>query len=169
MQYKNVYAVSEESSAPVSLSTSSKIWTQNNVVYVTADATIGEVVNLMRQHHIGDVVVVEKNEMGTKPIGIVTDRDILLKTYSSKRNYADLDVIHVMSPFLATAHIDDDVFKMIGQMNEEGVSRLPLVDNGGYLCGIVTAKKLYQHLLGSLIGLAGISDQQRSNERVMKH
>jgi CBS domain-containing protein len=136
---------------------------------VTPETSLAEVVNLMRQHHIGDVVVVEKAEAGSKPIGIVTDRDILLKTFSNTGNHPDLEVADVMSPFLTTAKPDDDVFKMLGLMAEEGISRLPIVDNAGLLCGIVTAKKLGQHLVGGLNDLAGLSDQQRSNEKVMKH
>jgi CBS domain-containing protein len=167
MQYKNEFwnSMARQSVSP----DSARVLAKAEVVTATQETSLAEIVNLMRQHHIGDVVVVEKSGAGEKPIGIVTDRDILLKTFSHTGNHGDLEVADVMSPFLTVAKVDDDVFKMIGVMAEEGICRLPIVDHAGMLCGIVTAKKLLQHCIGGLNDLAGLSDQQRSNERVMKH
>jgi len=167
MQYKN--EVFNNIPFKAESPNTAKVVGRHDVVTVTQDTSLGEVVNLMRQHHIGDVVIVEKMDAGGKPIGIVTDRDILLKTFSNTGNHADLEVADVMSPFITVAKIDDDVFRMISIMAEEGITRLPIVDHAGLLCGIVTAKKLFQHLVGSFNDLSGLSDQQRSNERVMKH
>jgi CBS domain-containing protein len=54
------------------------------VICCEADTTISEVAALMRRHHVGDVIVVEDNEGKRVPIGIVTDRDIVIETIALK-------------------------------------------------------------------------------------
>ena len=91
---------------------------------------------LMRKHHVGDVIVVDRVDGEARPAGIVTDRDILLKAFSGTGAHVELEVADVMSPFITVAKPEDDVFRMISIMAEEGISRLPVVDHAGLLCGL---------------------------------
>ncbi len=50
------------------------------VVCCEADASIPAVAALMRKHHVGDVVVIERKDAERMPIGIITDRDIVIET-----------------------------------------------------------------------------------------
>jgi CBS domain-containing protein len=80
-----------------------------------------------------------------------------------------LTVSDIMSTHLATARIDEDVFSMIETMKTYGVSRLPLVDEHGSLCGIVTAKNLFQILSHGLNDLANLAERRRKTEQEIRH
>ena len=54
-----------------------------NVVCATRDTTVTEAANLMRQHHIGDVIIVETRAGKQVPVGIVTDRDIVVEVIAA--------------------------------------------------------------------------------------
>lgn len=108
---------------------------ETNVVSVTPEQTLPEVVKLMADHKIGDVIVVE----GDKPCGIVTDRDIALEAFGEHTgNIGQLTVADVMTTGLVTVKESDWLLDVIDTMAEAGVVRLPVVDDGGKLVGVIT-------------------------------
>lgn len=152
--------IEQEKSAPFRAVEISK----RGVISVVADASLAEAASLMREHHIGDLVVVEDRGGIKRPVGMITDRDILIETLPQNVNPEKLYVSDIMSRGLATASEHEDPFSMIQTMRDCGVTRLPVVDDQGQLCGIVTAKSLVKLLSEGLLDLASISRQQHLNE-----
>src|SRR5688572_19925320 len=108
---------------------------ETDVVSVTPEQTLSEVVKLMADHKIGDVIVVE----GQKPCGIVTDRDIALEAFGEHSgNINALTVADVMTTGLVTVKESDWLLDVIDTMSEAGVVRLPVVDDSGKLVGVIT-------------------------------
>ena len=140
-----------------------------NVICVHPDATLSEAAQIMRAHHIGDVIVVSEKGGKRLPVGIVTDRDITIETFGQDVRGDDLLVEDIMSDEIVCAKASDDVFSIICLMKETGVGRIPLVDDDGALVGIVTGKKLFQALLQGMQDLASVSDQQQRREQVLRH
>ena len=141
-----------------------------DIVCVRPDATLREAAELMRGNHIGDVIVAEK--MGPRqyrPIGILTDRDLAIEILGQGINGETLLVRDIMTDSLVTAGWRDDVFTLARTMRENGVGRLPVVDENGALVGILTSRKLCQLFLQGLTDLAGLTVQQQSNERILRH
>jgi CBS domain-containing protein len=139
-------------------------WEKGNVVSVSPRATLKEAVKLMKDQQVGDVLVIDQ-EAGRESLqGIITDRDIAL-CLAEDVDFQDLKVSDIMSTSVVTASQEDDFFKLVSLMNQQGVTRLPLLDNKGHVVGVVTAKNLLELLVKSLFEVTQISEQQQENER----
>ncbi len=71
------------------------------VVFVRRQTPVDEAARLMREHHVGDVVVVTDETGRRKPIGIVTDRDVVVEVVATGLDPAALNVEEIMVPDLA--------------------------------------------------------------------
>ena len=111
----------------------------HHVVTVFPDDSIRTAAELMRQHHVGDVVVAERSGEFFRPLGILTDRDIVVEVIAENIGLDEVLVRDTMSDRLVTAGEDDDLLATLMQMRENGVRRLPVVDDKGHLVGILTA------------------------------
>ena len=106
---------------------------KRQVVTATANATLAEVARLMRNQHVGTVVIVE----GRKPVGIVTDRDIVVQTVACGRDPCTLAAGEMMTPSPTVIPEDEDTAWTVKVMRDRGIRRLPVVDAAGALVGIV--------------------------------
>ncbi len=135
-----------------------------HVVSIHADASVLEAAHLMREKHVGDVVVVENDQHVCRPIGVLTDRDIVTLVMAEDISPENVRVGEVMAHNPKVINQFDDVFTAIERMSEAGVRRLPIVDDRGSLLGIVTADDLHQILSRMQNHLASISRQQIIHE-----
>ena len=117
------------------------------------DTPVLEVAALMREHHVGDLVVVDEQAGGKRPLGIVTDRDLVVEVLAKDVDVQAVTAGDIMSWELVHASKDAEVQDVIGIMRENGVRRLPLVDANGMLYGIVTVDDVIAWLADSLQGL----------------
>lgn len=117
-----------------------------NVVTVAHGTPLSDAAKLMRENHVGSVVVVGDGP-GRPPLGIVTDRDIVMEVVASGIDHRTLTCGDIMGEGLLTAGADDDAHHTLAVMRRRGIRRMPVVDRDGTLAGIVT--------LDDLIGLVG--------------
>ena len=103
-----------------------------NVRTATRDMSLGEVAALMRDGDMGAVPVVD----GGKLIGIVTDRDIVIRVIAEGKN-ADTPISEAMTTEMFTVAPDDFVFEAIRLMGDKQIRRIPVIDNNGSLAGII--------------------------------
>ncbi|KVL11259.1 CBS domain-containing protein [Burkholderia cepacia] len=113
-----------------------------DVATCPARTTVVEAAARMRDAHAGDLVVVHEQEGRRKPIGMVTDRDIVLAVVSPGAEADALFVGDIMSAPVAVADVDDDVWLLAKRMRQHGVRRLPVVGDDGELVGIVSLDDL---------------------------
>ena len=99
----------------------------------SASETVTKVAGLMKQHDVGSVPVVESDRL----VGIVTDRDIVLKVVAGGRSPEQAAVKEVMTPNPVSCKEDDDLEYALRLMKERQVRRMPIVDGGGRLTGII--------------------------------
>jgi CBS domain-containing protein len=128
-----------------------------------------EAAKLMRHHHVGDVVVVEEKEGVNVPVGIVTDRDIVIEVLAEDVEPASVSVADIMSSELAKVREEDELLQTIQFMRSRGVRRLPVVDAQGGLVGILTVDDvldLVAEQLSDLVGLATREQYRESKTRV---
>lgn len=116
------------------------------VVSCEPDTAITDVAALMRKHHVGDVIVTENQDGRRVPIGIITDRDIVLETVAQQVDVNAFTAGDLMNAPLATVQENDGVVETLRVMRSHKVRRLPVVTETGSLLGIVTADDLI-HLL----------------------
>lgn len=118
-----------------------------NVVVAPKTEMVVDAAKRMRMTHVGDVVVVEDRQGRRVPIGIVTDRDIVVSIVAGDPDHINyLNLNDIMTDVLVTAQAQDSIESALQRMQEHGVRRLPIVDADGALVGILTADDLWRHL-----------------------
>ena len=108
------------------------------VEYVDPSSTVQDAAVAMAEHDIGAVLVGE----ATALLGILTDRDIIIRAVTAGRDLAATPVAEMMSSTLVLAREDDTAEQALGQMARHQVRRLPVVDPAGRVVGIVTRSDL---------------------------
>jgi CBS domain-containing protein len=135
-----------------------------DVVSATRDTPVLEAARLMRSRHVGDVVVVETGKRGPVPIGIVTDRDIVVGIIAPRIDVAQLTLGDIMGRDLITIPETQDVFETLEHMQRHGVRRLPVADRAGVLLGIVSIDDLLELLAMQVSDLSKIITRERRKE-----
>ncbi len=134
------------------------------VVIVQPGNTTLEAARLMRQHHVGDVLVVEDRSGVRVPVGIVTDRDLVVEIMAPELDQKAITVGDIMVPKLATVKKNTGVFEAIQYMRAKGVRRLPVVDDSGGLIGILTLDDLLELLAEELLALSKLVKYEQKKE-----
>lgn len=130
---------------------------RSDVVTAAPDAPIHELATTMRESTVGSVVIVD----GDEPVGIVTDRDLTTRVLAERADPEDLVAEDVMSPELRTIDRDADFYRATETMNNHSVRRLPVVDEGDSLVGIITVDDLSELVADEHGELVGILREQR--------
>lgn len=123
--------MTEAETTAISRMRASEIMTKN-VRTCAPSATLREVAAMMREHDCGAVPVVDNGKL----IGIVTDRDIVVRAVSEGRS-TDTAISEAMTTELFTVAPDDFVFEAIRLMGDKQVRRIPVINNDGSLAGII--------------------------------
>ena len=123
------------------------------VVVAEPDTTALIAAQLMRKHHIGALVVVDATEK-SRPVGIVTDRDLVLALMAEGLDADVFTVGDIMSSQLVLASPDMDAMDAVQLMRNQRLRRLVLVDEAGRLVGIVTMEDVLELLTRELAALA---------------
>ena len=108
------------------------------VVLARKNTPLCDVAKLMREHHVGSVVVVEESERGRLPVGIVTDRDIVIEVIAMDLDCRTVTAGEIMGADLVTVQEDESVLDVLRLMRRRGVRRVPVLTSAGALAGIVT-------------------------------
>jgi len=134
------------------------------VVTATRETTIQEAAQLMRENHVGDLLVVDQQNGVRTPIGIVTDRDIVIAVVAPGLDPAVLSVGDVMGPELETVDQDEGIFETLHQMRDAGVRRVPVVSENNELIGIVSTDDIVQLLADEMTEVAKLISREQRRE-----
>jgi len=135
-----------------------------DVITCNRDTKIDEVAQLMRQHHVGDVVVTEESKGKQVPVGIVTDRDIVASVIAVKLDPAIFSAGDLINRKLITVRADLGVFEATQEMRKHGVRRMPVLDQEGTLVGIVSIDDLIELLADEMSELAKLISKEQAEE-----
>ena len=139
------------------------------VIVVERDVSVREAAALMRQYHVGDLVVAEELAGKRAPVGIVTDRDIAIEVVAMGVDPEALTVGEVMGPELITVGEKETVYDTLHRMRQHGVRRIPVVDAQGGLAGIVSLADLLEFLAEEISYLSKVELREQAREaRVRK-
>lgn len=139
------------------------------VVFVEPDNSIAEAARLMREYHVGGLVVVKEKSGKRVPVGIITDRDLVIEVIAEGVGMADITVGDIMSNQLVTARESDDLLETIKMMRAKGIRRLPVIDDDGALAGILTVDDLIDLFSEQIADLARlIAFEQRREQETRK-
>jgi CBS domain-containing protein len=137
------------------------------VVFAEPDTSIAEAARLMREHHVGGLVVVQEKSGKRVPVGIITDRDLVIEVIAEGVDMRDISVGDIMSDQLVTAREGDDLLETLKMMRAQGIRRLPVIDDDGVLAGILTVDDLIDLFSEQIADLARLIafEQRREQER----
>jgi CBS domain-containing protein len=135
-----------------------------NVITIEKDKSLTEASMLMRKHHVGDVVVVERKDSQFFPLGIVTDRDLVLEAVATELDPDVITVGDIMLETLVVVNSDADLMQASKLMASKGVRRMPVVSNDGVLEGIVTLDDLLEVVGNIFSNLTKLFNKQQKNE-----
>lgn len=107
---------------------------------VTERDSIRNVAKLMLDNDAGSIPVVEEN--GRKVIGIITDRDIVVRLVAAGRDMDSARVSEAMTRGAKTVRQDQSVDSVYDIMSREQIRRVPVVDHNDEIVGIVAVKDL---------------------------
>lgn len=126
-----------------------------HVVLADANASLRGAALQMRNEHVGALIIAEREGGLLRPVGILTDRDIVIAVVAfPEARPEDIRVADAMSTELETAREDEGLFEVVQRMSERAVRRLPVVRVDGSLLGMVTLDDVLRVLSAELGQLA---------------
>lgn len=136
-----------------------------DVVIIGKSDSIVKAAKLMREHHVGDVLVVEPRNGEQVPVGILTDRDIVIEIIAEETDIDALMVQDVMSFKLVTSRESDDLMVTIKRMRVNGIKRIPIVNKTGGLVGILSIDDILDLITEQLMDLDQIIINEHTKEK----
>lgn len=133
-----------------------------NVVHISAIASVREAAESMRKNHVGALIVIDQPNGERIPIGVITDRDIVVTVVAPGVDPQSLTVGDVMSRPPVTCGEDEEIFDAIHTMRDRGVRRLPVLNAKGGLAGVLSTDDIY----GALSTHAGELSHALTREQV---
>lgn len=99
--------------------------------------------HLMRDLFVSDVIVVEKtNDHDEIPVGILTDKDIVVKAIGNDLSIASLKVMDIMNTDIISIRKDADIYECLEFMRRKSISRMPVVDKNGIIKGVISVSDI---------------------------
>lgn len=123
-----------------------------------------EAAQLMRHQHVGDLVVVDDPEERV-PLGMVTDRDLVVDVLGNGLDPATTTLGSIMHKPVVIANEDEDTATIIERMRMHGVRRVPVVDRNGVAVGIITLNDLLRVCVDEAQALLQIMSKGQGHER----
>lgn len=131
-------------------------------IIASPQTKVQEAAQLMRQYDVGTLFIVDTDAKGNKPVGIVTDRDIVLKVLAAGLSPAEVTMSDIMTTKLLTALENDNVYETLKKMQARVVRRIPVVDAEGYLKGILTIDDLLEFFNREAIEIVSLFKKEHS-------
>jgi len=121
----------------------------------------------MREGHVGDLVVVNARDGRNLPVGIVTDRDLVLKVIAVGRQPAEVRLEQIMGQVLVTVDEHTEISAVLDGMKENGVRRMPVINAEGGLIGILTYDDMVEWFAEELAAMVTLVHKEQRLERTL--
>lgn len=139
-----------------------------DVSVVSREVSVADAARHMRDAHVGDVVVVEERDGLRVPVGIVTDRDLVIEVLAAGTDPDKVAVGDMMSADLLTASEHDETLETLQRMRNRGVRRMPVVDERGALKGILTVDDFINMFAEQMEDLVRLVTREQLHERSVR-
>lgn len=134
-----------------------------NVVRVRASAMLEQAAKLMRDCHVGALLVTDNGSPGG-PVGVITDRDLVVRAMADGASACDRTVGEVMSRALASVSRSADVFEALEIMRANGMRRLAVAEPDATVVGMVSVDDIVGSIAAELASLNGILASELQHE-----
>ena len=135
------------------------------VIITEARQSIRDAAKLMRQQHVGTVVIVEHSIAGKIPQGMLTDRDIVVELLAQDVDPDAVAIGDVMSTALITVNEETKLLDALRLMRENSVRRLIVVERSGALVGILSLDDVIELIHEQLADVSALISNEVAKER----
>ena len=136
-----------------------------DVIVAYGDEPVRAAAHLMRQHHVGDVIVVEDQGERRFPVGIVTDRDLVVEVLESGIDPDRVVLADLVTGPLLPLREHEGLADSLGRMRARGVRRAPVVDDDGALVGVLSMDDVVELIAEEMTDLSALVARERARER----
>jgi len=112
-------------------------------VSVPRDASIGDAIRTMQEHGFGSVLVVDDGRL----VGIVTERDALMKVAGKDLAFLEMPVDKIMTPDPETLQAGDSLIFLMNKMHVGGFRHVPIVDAAGKPLHVISLRDVLAYLI----------------------
>lgn len=127
-----------------------------------------EAARLMRQHHVGTLIITEEHDGAATPVGIITDRDLVVEVLPRDMDLHRITLGEVMTGSPLLANEEDDLFETLEKMWLKGVRRVPVVDIRNNLIGVLSTDDVLEVLARELAGVIKLFERERGSEELFR-
>ena len=113
-----------------------------DVCYVLQECNVYDAARIMNENHIGCIPVVDHEK---QVLGIITDRDIVLRGVACDKNVRTTKVSEIMTTNVCTCRIDEKIENVQNIMAKNQIRRIPIVDEQNKMVGILSMGDLAHH------------------------
>ena len=138
------------------------------VVTASRDMSIPDAARLMRDRHVGSLIVTDTIDGKAKPVGILTDRDIVIEIISRDIPLNEVTVGDIMTYALLKVAENENIFDVAQRMRARGVRRVPVISRTGELIGIIAADDILELLSEELSLLSRITTREAEQEKAKR-
>lgn len=136
------------------------------VISINANADVAETAKLMRDEHVGFLVVHSEGDELRKPIGVLTDRDLVLAVIAREVDPHAVTVRDVMTRQPLIADESDELSDLLQAMRFAGIRRVPVVDARCGLTGIIAIDDALDVITGLMCDIAcAVRNEQQQEWR----
>jgi CBS domain-containing protein len=124
----------------------------------------------MRDEHVGSLVIVDESNGKRVPVGMLTDRDVVIRVFATNDKHIDmLSVGDVMTTEIITASNSDTLDETLKRMRSFGVRRIPIVNSEGGLEGLIAFDDLIEYLAEEVNDLAALLSREQHREKERRY
>lgn len=138
---------------------------RRGAVSIANTEDIGAAAQLMREHHVGFLIVHQLGDDLRRPIGVLTDRDIVIEVLAKKVDPDALRVDDLMTRQPLMASETEDLSDVLQAMRMVGVRRVPVVDIRGALAGVIAIDDVFDIITGFMCDITGSVKAEQRRER----
>jgi CBS domain-containing protein len=122
-----------------------------------AAETVNDAARRMAERRVGSLVIVDGEK---RPVGVVTDRDLVVRVLAARRDPGATPIVAVMTEAPAVVTADTSIEAALERMRAAGTRRLPVVDADGGLVGILSLDDVLALLAEELVEVGALLDKQ---------
>lgn len=139
-----------------------------DVAYAYRNLSVTEAARLMRERHVGSLVVIDETDQGRVVVGMLTDRDIVTAIVAKDVDPRTLRIEDAMGSDLVTAREEDSMLDVLGVMRRRGVRRVPVVGANGVLVGLVALDDMLGLVADELRLIVQAIESERKREPIAR-
>ncbi|KTD56988.1 CBS domain protein [Legionella santicrucis] len=135
-----------------------------DVVVINCNESVKNAAELMRHHHVGDLVLLDEQKNKKIPIGIVTDRDLVIEVMAAGIAPESLLIKDIVTEPFSSIFENDNLLDALELMHSKRIRRLPVVDNDKTLIGIITLDDFIEILTENMAKVVDVIKLQQQKE-----